>query len=180
MKLSKAASIMLGSENLKQALQGEVPRGFREVVARGWFVDEEGAVLLRQRRESYFGDRARFADIAGYEAAVNGRGIPDLDIEPSIVGQERGKLILLRGLAMAWFALCGLGQALPGVKVFGYLSASPTLMDPEDWTGNLTFVSVRDGSKQSYIDVENVPGVLILIDSEEHAREFPPSEVPAG
>ncbi|WP_273938064.1 hypothetical protein [Kutzneria chonburiensis] len=44
-----------------------------------WF-ELDGAVLLKGWHASYHGDRARFTDTTGYELAVNGRGIPDLDL----------------------------------------------------------------------------------------------------
>jgi hypothetical protein len=54
------------------------PNG-RQILKDGWWM-KTGAVLLREFLRGYHGDRDRFAIIASYESAVNGRGIPDLDL----------------------------------------------------------------------------------------------------
>jgi hypothetical protein len=168
MKFSDEASAILDATGVYRLTQDDVPEGFREVVAGGWLSDD-GAMLLRRFRDSYFGDRARFTDILGYEIAVNGRGVPDLDI--TVGGRDRARLLLRRGLAMAWSALHEASRSFPKVTVFGYVSVSPTLMDPDDWTGNVTFSSGENA--QPYFDIETAPGIIVLLDSKECSYALP-------
>ncbi|MFD0522910.1 hypothetical protein [Paractinoplanes durhamensis] len=58
-----------------------LPDLFRGAVDDGWTVDERGAWLLRRFLATYSGSPSAFSDVTGYEAAVNGRGIPDLDLD---------------------------------------------------------------------------------------------------
>lgn len=171
MKFSDEASAILDETAVHYLTQDDVPESFREVVAGGWLL-EDGAMLLRLFRDSYFGDRARFTDMLGYEIAVNGRGVPDLDI--TVGGRDRANLLLRRGLAMAWSALHDASRSFPKVTVFGYVSVSPTLMDPDDWTGNVTFTSGE--TAHPYFDVETMPGIVVSLESRECSHALPASD----
>ncbi|MFC0548099.1 hypothetical protein [Kutzneria chonburiensis] len=107
-----------------------------------WF-ELDGAVLLKGWHASYHGDRARFTDTTGYELAVNGRGIPDLDLAEE--GEARAERLRGRGVAFAEAALKRAEKDLPHVEVVAYVSVSPTLFDPDRYTGNVTFCAVRQG-----------------------------------
>ncbi|MFL6113461.1 MAG: hypothetical protein ACJ786_19185 [Catenulispora sp.] len=167
-RLSAEASRILEPQGVGDLGDGDAVQGFRELLDGGWFRDDEGAVLIRQLFQGYFGERSRFANVAGYESAVNGRAIPDLDIDPGVVGVERTRILLSRGIGLARYALRRLEGDVPGATVAGYVSVSPSLMDPEFWTGNLTFISYPPESGPQ-INVEAASGVLARVDSDESA-----------
>lgn len=131
---------------LREAAAGLTPEdlypGYQTVVADGWLTQEDGAVLLRAFREGYHGDRASFQYVEDYEAAVNGRAIPDLDLPQTAA--LRVPLLARRGLAFAWQALCVLNTQLPGTQAVGYVSIAPVLFDPQVVVGSVTFCSLRD------------------------------------
>ncbi|MDX6743537.1 hypothetical protein [Actinocorallia sp. A-T 12471] len=83
------------------------------------------------------------------EISVNGRGIPDLDLLEE--GEARAATLLRRGTAFAWAALNVQYRHLPQVRMVAYISASPTLFDPDYFTGNVTFCRLRDG-QPPYMD----------------------------
>jgi len=123
-------------------------------VAEQWVFDDswfelDGAVLLKGWHANYHGDRARFTDTTGYELAVNGRGIPDLDLAE--VGEARVERLRTRGMAFAEVALKKAETDVPNVEVVAYVSVSPTLFDPELFTGNVTFCAARPGDPP-YVD----------------------------
>src|ERR1700759_5517186 len=62
-----------------------------------WVREEDGAWVLASLRRSYSGRRAAFDDLTGYEAAVNGRAVYDLDFPR---GEERAARVLRRGCAV--------------------------------------------------------------------------------
>lgn len=138
---------------LQEVAAGLVPEdlipGYREVVADGWFTADDGAVLLRAFYEGYHGDRGSFRFVEDYEAAVNGRGIPDSDLPEA--AQQRTPLLARRGLAFAWHALYTLRTQLPATQVIGYVSISPVLFDPQTMVGSVTFCS-RRGTEPPYKD----------------------------
>lgn len=162
MKFSPDMLLIFGSSSVDHVSRDEVPAGLKAIVDEGWFIDD-GAVLLRGFHRSYHGDRSRFRDVTGYEVAVNGRGIPDMDIEDT--GDERIRRLIRRGLAFARSALYEANRSIPEATVVGYVSASPTLIDPEYYTGNVTFHSLHD-DESPYNNV-SLPsaGMAIVVDS---------------
>ncbi|MEU5992275.1 hypothetical protein ABZ806_25170 [Spirillospora sp. NPDC047418] len=104
----------------------------------GWVTDE-GARLLVAFRDSYYGARAGFTHTVDYELAVNGRGVPDLDIEAQ--GHERARLLMRRGSAFAWAALHAAGLSMPRPLLVARISTAPVLTDPDVFTGHVTFFS---------------------------------------
>jgi hypothetical protein len=141
------------------------------VVSRGWGVVDD-AILLVAWYEGYFGDRSRFPDVMDYEAAVNGRGIPDIDLIE--VGEARVSRLLRRGLAFAWAALHEQRNQLPEVEVAAYVSAAPTLVDPDHFTGNVTFCAERPGWPP-YIDpMHSVDEIVVSISTGDCKNPLPP------
>ena len=118
----------------------DLPAELVAVVRRGWRIID-GAVLLSSWYESYHGDRATFPAVTDYEAAVNGRGIPDLDLPDD--SSVRVPALLRAGMAFAWSALHMQNKQFPDIEVSAYVSVSPTLFDPDYFTGNVTFCAVR-------------------------------------
>lgn len=146
----------------------DVPQVLNDVVAEGWTIDGD-AVLLRMMKSSYFGDRTRFSNILGYEMAVNGRGIPDDDIVES--GSSSIVALLRRGVAFAWSALHAANVSLPDAVVIGRVMVSPTLMNPQDYTGAFTFWHLPDLGLVP--DVKNSPQIVVLLDSRECQESLP-------
>ncbi|MFJ9779104.1 hypothetical protein ACIRSS_05950 [Amycolatopsis sp. NPDC101161] len=77
------------------------------VVRQGWRIID-GALLLSRWYDSYHGDRSTFSQVVDYEVAVNGRGVPDLDLTEG--RNKRVPKLLRRGMAFAWRA--------PGSNIF--------------------------------------------------------------
>jgi hypothetical protein len=114
------------------------------VVRHGWRI-VDGAVLLSSWHDSYHGSRSVFPETMDYEIAVNGRGIPDLDLSEDM--RVRLPLLLRRGAAFAWSALRAQLKQFPDIEVAAYVTISPTLFDPDYFTGNTTFCTVRPGER---------------------------------
>lgn len=143
--MSAGALRVLGSDVLRTITHDDLFPGHDEVLGRGWVVDDE-AVLLAWWRESYHGSRARFAEIIDYEIAVNGRGIPDSDLTED--GEDLVVPLLRRGVAFAWAALHVQHRQLSDVRMAAYVSAAPVLLEPDRFTGNVTFCALRPGQPQ--------------------------------
>ena len=168
--------LSIGIQASLEALSADdVPPGFEEIVDAGWVVDRD-AVLLRLLLESYHGDRARFTSIFGYEVAVNGRGIPDMDLD--LGDSDTTHVLLRRGVAYAWQALHGAYSHDPGLDVDAYVTVSPTLYDENEVTGNVTFCS-GSGSGARYLDVADfTTGALVVLSSSECTHRLPSGSRP--
>lgn len=164
-KISRDAQEILGRDFLQTVHSSDMPSLFRETVHRGWTVEGD-ALLLTSFREAYFGERSKFSTASDYETAVNGRGVPDLDIEA--VGRERIRLLMCRGVAFAWNALHSVNLLFPGRLVTARISSAPIIMDPDTYTGYVTFFSskITADCLDPEGDVEP-PGIQILLSSDE-------------
>ena len=131
--MSAAARRVLGDEPAPEELTPQL----RNVVDEGWF-ELDGAYLLKAWHESYFGPRR---DAKSYESAVNGRGIPDLDLVEA--GDRTARRLLGRGIAFARAALLRAEKDIPNVEMAARVSAAPVLTDPSQITGYVTFRAVR-------------------------------------
>lgn len=169
LEFSNGARSLIDVSTFKATLTvRDVPEVLNDVVAEGWTTDGD-AVLLRKLKGSYYGDRTRFSNTASYEMAVNGRGIPDDDIVES--GSSAIVALLLRGVAFAWSALRAATVLLPDVVVIGRVMVSPTLMNPQDYTGSFTFWRLPDLGVVP--DVKNSSQIVVLLDSRECQEPFP-------
>lgn len=140
------------------------------VIDEGW-VRDDGAILLAAFRASYFGERSTFRTIGDYELAVNGRGIPDLDLETQ--GPERVPLLMRRGCAFAWTALHTACSVMPESPMMARISAAPVLMDPDTFTGHVSFISCRFADAMGWDRITDRSGIQIVLSSEECARPLP-------
>jgi len=131
--MSAAATRVLGDDPVQEDLMPALT----SVVDQGWF-ELDGAYLLKAWHESYYGPRQ---DVKSYEFAVNGRGIPDLDIEEA--GDARAKRLLTRGIVFARAALRRARADTPRAEIAAAVSAAPVLTDPDRITGYVTFWTVR-------------------------------------
>lgn len=145
-------------EVLRDASSDLLPE-LHEVVSAGWTVDGEGATLLRAFLASYHGERDRFSTVTAYEAVVNGRAIPDIDLVPSPV---RVSQLIRRGVAFVKSALEVARRAVAPTIVLGYVIVSPVLMDPENWVGTVTFCSRRTTESPYIADVQRVKNAIVL------------------
>ncbi|MFV2017115.1 hypothetical protein [Micromonospora sp. LOL_023] len=132
---------------------------------------ERDAVLLKRFRESYHGDRNRFTDVVGYEIAVNGRAIPDMDLDPA--SSDTIRVLLRRGVSFAWAALCRLRDSDVACGVAAYVTVTPMLFSPEQVTGNVAFSSVG-AAFTPYIDPESCSaGIVVLLESHQVGDMLP-------
>jgi hypothetical protein len=163
-KFNAMFSDLVRPEVLEQVTKGDVPELFQSALEAGWSVDPSGAWVLRFFAEGYRGDRESFTDLTGYEAAVNGRAVPDLDIAED--GPARIETLVRRAYSFAHGALFALRQ-IPGAPLgTGYISIGPTLYDENLVTGSVTFCVRHEGEEPYLVDVSRMTlsGVL-LVDS---------------
>ncbi len=88
-----------------------LPPGWVEVVEAGWVREPDGCVVAVGLRASYRGMRAQFADRVGYEAAVNGRAVYDLDV--SAGSADRARVLVGRAVSIASAMLARAGDLHP-------------------------------------------------------------------
>ncbi|GGK88736.1 hypothetical protein [Mangrovihabitans endophyticus] len=146
----------------------DLPELFRKAVDDGWVSDQRGAWLMRHFRATYFGSPEAFRDVTGYEAAVNGRGIPDLDLASR--GTARAAALARRGATFARAALHRLNADYPDhPPASAYVSISEVDMDDEVvYVGDVTFVTTHHGEPPYLEDVEGLTAnAVLVIDSAE-------------
>ncbi|MFE5515056.1 hypothetical protein ACFQ9J_31455 [Streptomyces sp. NPDC056529] len=161
-RISPNAQEILGKDFLDTLNASDRCDPLCEVVAAGWVLDG-GATLLSAFRESYVGDRASFSGIGSYEAAVNGRGVPDLDVTDT--GDEQTRMLMRRGSAFAWDALHAASVLPWAPPLLARISAAPILMDPGTWTGYVTFFSSRFEGDLGLAASADLPGIQIVLSS---------------
>ena len=169
-RMSADALKVLGSDFLQGIRTSDMYSPLRAVVDEGWEMEGDAALLVGFR-ESYFGERSRFSTTGGYETAVNGRGIPDLDIAE--LGEECIHRLMRRGTSFAWEALYAANMLLPGISLISRISAAPILMDPDYFTGYVTFCSSRFSDDAGIGVAIGQSGIQILISSEDCIKPLP-------
>ena len=159
-------------ESLHDVTQADIPELFQAAISEGWVVDETGAYLLKLFRRGYFGSRDSFTDVTGYEAAVNGRGVPDLDLSEE--GAARVQVLARRAYAFAWMALFSLRGIRDHAEVSAYISVGPTLMDENLYTASVTFCASHDGEHPYIADMEQLTmNAVLTLDSTECDTPLP-------
>lgn len=156
--LSVEAEAVGGVRILRTLRRHDLTPELDAVVRQGWRIID-GAVLLSCWYDSYHGDRSTFSQLMDYEVAVNGRGIPDLDLTED--RNERVPKLLRRGMTFAWRALHVQRHQFPNVEMSAYISVSPTIFDADYFTGNVTFCAVRPG-EGPYIDREFLKDEIVV------------------
>ncbi|RKT54108.1 hypothetical protein C8E97_2705 [Saccharothrix australiensis] len=162
MKFNPMFSDLFQPELLGRVTKGDVPESFQSALAAGWEADPSGAWVLRLFSESYRGDRSSFTDLTGYEAAVNGRAIPDLDLAAD--HPARAEVLVRRAYSFAHCALFALNQTLGAPPGSAYISIGPTLYDEGLVTGSVTFC-VQHNEEEPYLaDISRVTlsGILVV------------------
>ncbi len=160
-------------ERLSRVSQTDLPDLFRKAVAEGWLQDEHGAWLLKQFQATYSGSRTASSDLTSYEASVNGRGVPDLDLQSD--GILRARELAKRGYAFARMALFRLNELPDHPAITAYVSISPVEMDEGNfYTANVTFVAFHDGEPSYAGRVEDLTANAVLaVDSWECTEPLP-------
>jgi hypothetical protein len=161
---NQAMQEMLHPVDLPSLNHGDIPPQFFEVVNEGWVIDSIGAVLLRALLDSYSGQQAAPSDITGYEARVNGRGIPDLDLPEK--HPQRTSNLIRRAYSYAHAALSKLDNLSDPPKVTAFISISKTWTEDPIVVGNVTFWSHHEGEKPYFSISNNDPETgLLSLDS---------------
>jgi hypothetical protein len=168
MRFNAVFADLVDEESLNEFSRGDLPDLLRRAVDEGWTTDERGAWLLRDFLATYHGSPEAFSDVTGYEAAVNGRAIPDLDLP--LAGKARAVALARRGIAFARAALYRLNADHPDhPPAVAYVSISD--VDPDDdipYEGDVTFVTAHDGEPPYLGDIDEVTANAVLaIDSTE-------------
>ena len=168
MRFNAVFADLIGDGALGDVSGGDLPDLFQRAVNDGWTSDERGAWLLRRFLATYSGSPDAFTDVTGYEAAVNGRGIPDLDLTAG--GKARAVALARRGVAFARAALTRLNADHPGhPPATAYVSIGDVDMDDEvSYVGDVTFVMVRDEEPPYVADIDRITAnAVLVIDSTE-------------
>lgn len=171
MKSNKLFSELVGLESLRDVSQAEVPNSFRGAVQEGWTVDDTGAYLLKAFRRTYFGDRSSFVDVTSYEAAVNGRGIFDMDISEK--GAARARVLARRAFAFSWMALMSVREQYEDPQVTAYITIGQTLSGDGLYTANATFCSRHEGESPYLTDFDQVSNAVLALESAECMAPLP-------
>ncbi|GAA4918951.1 hypothetical protein LX16_4431 [Stackebrandtia albiflava] len=149
----------VGLDRLVAARDRHVSPWYRRVLESGW-VCVDGAWLLRTFHTGYHGDRDRFADRTAYEAAVNGRGVPDTDL--SAGHAVRYRELFIRGHTFARRALRLLADKPGRPPGEAIVSVSPTA-DGDTVTGAVTFVIRRSDEPPYIVDLRRSAGTVVAI-----------------
>ncbi len=138
-----------------------LPPGWAEVVEAGWVREPDGCVVAVGLRASYRGTRAQFTDRVGYEAAVNGRAVYDLDV--SAGSPDRAQVLFGRAvsIASAMFARVGDLHPIPGLTAL--VSITETLTDEPVLVGQLTFWADHEGEEPYVLLDDAASGEAIAI-----------------
>jgi len=165
-KFNAMFSDLVRPEFLEQVTKGDVPELFQSALDAGWAADPSGAWVLRFFSEGYKGDRSSFTDLTGYEAAINGRAIPDLDLAED--DPARIEKLARRAYSFAHGALFALRQIPSAPPGSAYISIGPTLYDENLVTGSVTFCVRHDEEEPYLADISRMTlsGVLV-VDSED-------------
>jgi hypothetical protein len=163
MRFNAVFADLVGEGALRDVSIADLPELFRSAVDDGWTMDERGAFLLRRFLATYSGSPGAFSDVTGYEAAVNGRGIPDLDL--AVAGKARAAVLARRGLAFAQGALQRLDADYPDhPSADAYVSIGQVDMDDEIlYVGDVTFVTVHEGEPPYLADLDRVADGAVLV-----------------
>ncbi|MFE6307610.1 hypothetical protein [Nocardiopsis sp. NPDC057823] len=162
--ISPGVESLLGGGFISDLRSGDFPEDFSDVVVDGWVL-EDGSALLSKFKRFYFGSRSSFPGPGEYELAVNGRGIPDEDIDTS--GIEGVAELLKRGAAFAWEVLYRANLQIPERRVVSRVSVAPIIGDPGMFSGYVTFFSFDYMENLGMNFRENRDDWRIYISSEE-------------
>jgi hypothetical protein len=166
MLANKLATDMLDLDEVEHGENHGMLRPYRKIVKSGWIVEDDGAVLLRRLLASCHGDRQHFTTVTAWENAVNGRGIPDMDVTE---GPDRIARLMYRGAEYARAATAVARRSLPDETVLAYVYVTPSPIDPADRAGTVTFTSPGTGEIPYVSDVAAVDDCVLVSFSSDDA-----------
>jgi hypothetical protein len=156
--MSAEAVRLVGADFLDSITQDDLLPEYQESLRKGW-MRNDGAILLRAFHASYHGNWTQPFEMIDYEIAVNGRGIPDMDLQEK--GTAQVERLLRRGVAFARAALYEQRRELPDDTMGAYVSAAPIWLDPENFTGNVTFCGVGP-NRPTYMDPARLTDDIVV------------------
>ena len=148
--MTQAMRELAARANLGTVTSVDLPPGAEEILNAGWEREPGGAWVLAALRRSYAGRRAAYDDLTGYEAAVNGRAVYDLDLPR---GAERAVLLLRRGYALSRAVLEQARLVSDAPAITALITVSLSFTEDPDWVGNLTFWAEHEG-EQPYVKLD--------------------------
>ncbi|MEU9344489.1 hypothetical protein AB0D74_25160 [Streptomyces sp. NPDC048278] len=152
---------LAGARPLDAASWEALPPPLRTLIDSGWVLETDGACLLAALRDGYHGSRAAFADTTGFEASVNGLGIPDWDIETQ--AGERTRDLFVRAVSYAKFALKRAGTTTATGGLTAVVSLSNSLEGEPGVTARVTFFLARDDEPSLVEDVDAYREEALLV-----------------
>ncbi|GGN28335.1 hypothetical protein GCM10011578_064350 [Streptomyces fuscichromogenes] len=152
---------LAGDRPLDMASWEAVPPSLRTLIDPGWVIEADGACLLVALRDGYHGSRAVFADATGFEASVNGLGIPDRDLGAE--AGERTRDLFVRAVSYAAFALTRAESTTATGGLTAVVSLSNSLEEEPGVTARVTFFLERDDEPSLVEDVDAYREEALLV-----------------
>jgi len=144
---------------LDTVTSADLPPRAEEILAAGWVRESDGAWVLTALRRSYSGRRAAFDDLTGYEVAVNGRAVHDLDLPR---GAARDVLLFRRAYALSR-AVLDRAEAIPDAPaVMALITVSMSFTEDSEWVGSQTFWTEHEG-EPPYVEIDDGSGAELLM-----------------
>jgi hypothetical protein len=159
-RMNDSMQMLLHGPPFDLANWDDLPESLREVIRSGWTVNDRGAYLMKALLAGYHGSSLSFEDLTGYEASVNGLGIPDWDFEQNGDIQDR---LLRRTISYACYALDAGRRLRESVGLTAVASVSGMLMDIRRLTARVTFILDRVSEPVLVGDVECRKNEALLI-----------------
>jgi len=157
--MTDAMRELVARAKLDTVTAADLPPRADEILAAGWVREEDGAWVLAALRRTYSGRRAAFDDLTGYEAAVNGRAVYDLDLPRH---GDRAAVLLRRAYALCR-AVLGQVQAIPDSPVVtALITVSMSFTEDPEWVGSQNFWAHHEG-EPPYLEIEEGSGAELLM-----------------
>lgn len=159
---------LLAKVDLSDISRSDLPPGFDKVVDGGWEREADGAWVLRALRSSYHGPREEFS-VSHWEEVVNGRGIPDDDLDPA--DPRRTEILARRTWSYVQAVLARVAD-LDQVPVVAFATLSETWTEDPILVAHATFwVHREDDLLPIEVDPTDQETAMMLINSWESPAE---------
>ncbi|MFE3544414.1 hypothetical protein ACFXK0_15745 [Nocardia sp. NPDC059177] len=144
-----------------QANDDDLVEPFKSAALSGWIQHSTGAWFIQSFMDSYRGRIDAFSDLTSAEAAINGRAIPDQDLEVS--NPCRAEAIARRGIAFGCAAISRLRDYSNAPMAVSYVSVGPALYDERVITGAVTVTTCHPNESPYISDINGFGGTGIII-----------------
>lgn len=162
MIVNEAMKLLTADIDLTSVTPDDVPQPLRGALSEGWVCDD-GAWLLRDLLRNYRGARSNFTDLTGYEAAVNGRSIPDYDLD--VADPRRTEIIFRRSFAFTCSALALLNEIAKPPPVVAYIVMGESLTEQPALESHTTFCLLREDEAPYLEEIQTYgPDAVMMVE----------------